>query len=60
MNYNSRKFLLCLLVIILASVYLPLGFITAQIWAATVGSTLGLYCAANVVQKATTPSSEEK
>ncbi len=51
MKYNSRKFLLCLLVILLASALLYVGSLTATIWGAAVGTALTVYCAANVAQK---------
>ena len=51
MKYNSRKFLLCLLTILLASALLYVGSLTATIWGAAVGTALTVYCAANVAQK---------
>jgi hypothetical protein len=47
-RYGSRKFLLALLVIASADVLLVLGSLTASVWAAAVGSALGLYMAGNV------------
>lgn len=51
MKYNSRKFLLCLLVILLASGLLYVGSLTAAVWGAAVGTALTVYCASNVAQK---------
>lgn len=51
MKYNSRKFLLCLLVILLASALLYVGSLTAAVWGAAVGTALTVYCASNVTQK---------
>lgn len=51
MKYNSRKFLLCLLAILLASALLYVGSLTAAVWGAAVGTALTVYCASNVAQK---------
>jgi hypothetical protein len=45
MGYGSRKFLLAVAALLSADVFLALGSITPQVWAATVGSVLALYVA---------------
>jgi hypothetical protein len=56
MGYGSRKFVLAVAALLSADVFLALGSITPQVWAATVGSVLALYVAGNVGQKAVKPA----
>lgn len=49
----SRKFLLALATLLIASWLLALGMVTALIWRDVVIATVGAYIAGNVVQKAT-------
>ena len=52
-RFTSRKFLLALATLLIASGLLALGMVTALIWRDVVIATVGAYIAGNVVQKAT-------
>lgn len=51
-KYGSRKFLLALATLLIASVLVVTGDITALIWRDVVIAICGAYMAANVTQKA--------
>lgn len=53
-RYGSRKFLLALATLIMASVLVVTGDITALIWRDVVIAICGAYMTANVVQRAAT------
>lgn len=52
-RYASRKFLLALATLLIASGLLAFGLVTALIWRDVVIATVGAYIAGNVAQKAT-------
>ena len=52
-RFTSRKFLLALATLLIASGLLALGMVTALIWRDVVIATVGAYIAGNVAQKAT-------
>jgi len=52
-RYGSRKFLLALARLLVASGLLAMGMVTAIIWRDVVIATVGAYIAGNVAQKAT-------
>lgn len=56
-RFSSRKFILAMAILILASVALFLGDLTAVVWRDVVLGTCGSYLAANVAQKATSKES---
>ena len=52
-RFTSRKFLLALAALMIASGLLAFGMVTALIWRDVVIATVGAYIAGNVTQKAT-------
>ena len=52
-RFTSRKFLLALATLLIASGLLALGMVPALIWRDVVIATVGAYIAGNVAQKAT-------
>lgn len=58
-RFSSRKFILAMAILIVATIALFSGELTAVVWRDVVLGTCGVYLAANVAQKATskeTPS----
>lgn len=51
MKYGSRKWILAILIVLVSSLLVYIGSITAAIWGSTIGVLIVAYFTANVAQK---------
>ena len=50
-KFKSRKFILAVCIVVLASLFLALNYIGPDEWVKTIGIVAGLYMGGNVAQK---------